>query len=131
MKKKRIALLMMSILIMAVVWGIIALQQGTMVLGKLEIGIFILIVALAVVAFVRAIKKDKEAQEGQPADDELSNQLKYKAGYYSFMASMYMWLFIFLFKEHFPDIETMVGGGILLMGLIAFISKLVVRKEIS
>jgi len=47
-----------------------------------------------VVAFARALKKDKEEKLGLPVEDELSNQLKYKAGY---QASMYMWLFIFIF----------------------------------
>jgi len=43
----------------------------------------------------------------------------YKAGYYSFLTSMYIWLFIFLFQRYFPDVETMLGGGILLSCIIA------------
>jgi hypothetical protein len=34
-----------------------------------------------------------------------------------------MWLFIFLFKDIFPDVETMLGGGILLSGVISIAIK--------
>ena len=39
------------------------------------------------------------------------------------MASMYMWLFIFLFKDIFSDVEIMLGGGILLSGVMAMAIK--------
>jgi hypothetical protein len=53
----------------------------------------------------------------------MSTRIKYKAGYHAFMASMYIWLFIFLFKDLFPDVETMLGGGILLSAVTAMAIK--------
>ena len=119
MKKQRKTLMITSILIMVVVWGFIVLEKGTTLFKGLDLYIFILIVLIGIIAFVSALRKDKEEKQGLPVEDELSNLLKYKSGYYAYLASMYMWLFIFIFKDKFPDIETMLGGGILLSALIA------------
>jgi len=131
MNKKRTTLMFTSILIMAAIWGFIILERGTNLFKGLDLLVFSLIVILGIIAFVNALKKDKDEKEGLPADDELSNQIKYKSGYYAYMASMYMWLFIFLLKDNFPDTETMLGGGILLSALIAFISKMVVKRNFA
>ena len=128
MKNNRKSLMMTSILIMAVIWGFIAVEKGTDLFKGLDLIIFILIIVIGAIAFYRALQKDKEEKEGLPTEDELSTQIKYKSGYYADLASMYMWLFIFLMKDHFPDTETMLGGGILLSALIAFISRIVVTR---
>jgi len=130
-KVKRKTLLITSILIMSTFWGFIVIEKGTNLFKGLDLIIFILIVLGGVVAFVSALKKDKEEKQGMPADDEFSLFLKYKSGYYAYMASLYMWLFIFLFKGYFPDVETMLGGGILLSALISFISKYIVKWQFN
>jgi len=129
MKKRRKTLLITSVLIMAVIWAFIVLEKGTALFKGLDLVIFILIIIGGTIAFLSALKRDKEAKEGQPAEDELSTRIKYKAGYYAFMASLYMWLFIFLMKDKFPDNETMLGGGILLSALISYIAKYIVKKN--
>ena len=116
---------------MATVLGFIIVEKGTNLFHGLNLLILILIILGGVVAFVTALKKDKEEKQGMPADDEFSLLLKYKAGYYAYMASLYMWLFIFLFKGYFPDIETMLGGGILLSALVGFISKYIVKQQFN
>lgn len=131
MKKNRKTLMITSILLMLVIWGFIAIERGTDLFHGLDLVIFSLIVIIGVIALIRALKKDKEEKEGLPPEDELSLQIRNKSGYYAYMASMYMWLFIFLFKDKFPDIETMLGGGILLSALIGFISKLIVKRDLN
>ena len=131
MKTKRKTLLITITLIMAAVLGFIIVEKGTNLFHGLSLLILILIILGGVVAFVTALKKDKEEKQGMPADDEFSLLLKYKSGYYAYMASLYMWLFIFLFKEYFPDIETMLGGGILLSALVGFISKYIVKQQFN
>lgn len=116
---------------MAVIWAFIALEKGSTLFNGLDLFIFLLIVIIGAIALFRALKKDKEEKEGIPADDELSLQLKYKAGYHAYLASMYMWLFIFLLKDNFPNIETMLGGGILLSALILFISRMIVKQNFN
>lgn len=127
--QNRKTFLFTSLMIMAAVWGFLLVQKKTNIFQGLDLIIFILIVIVSVIAFVRAIKIDKDEKEGLPAEDELSNQIKYKAGYHAYMASMYMWLFIFLLKDKFPDVETMLGGGILLSALIAFVSRVIVKRR--
>lgn len=129
MKPKRKSLLITSILIMCAVWGFIVIEKGTNLFKGLDLVVFILIVLGGAIAFFNALRKDKEEKQGMPAEDELSNQIKFKSGYYAYMASMYMWLFIFIFKDKFPDVETMLGGGILLSALISVLARVYVKKK--
>ncbi|NOY37127.1 MAG: hypothetical protein GXO83_06085 [Chlorobi bacterium] len=136
MKKNRKTLLIASIMItavmiIAVIWGFIALEKGTGLLKGIDLFIFILIVVIGIIAFISALKKDKEKKEGLPPDDELSMKIKYKSGYYAFLVSMYMWLFIFILKDKFPDTETMLGGGILLSALIFAVTKYVIKQKFN
>ena len=118
-----------SILITLTLLGFIMVIRGPELLGGLELFILVLIIVLAVVVFVNALKRDRDIKAGLPVDDELSTRIKYKAGYYAYLASMYMWLFIFLLKDNFPDVETMLGGGILLSAAISVIIKYVVKYK--
>lgn len=118
-----------SILVMFTLLGFAWLYNTGFAFGGLDLLIFILIIVLGAIALYLAYKKDKSVAEGYPAEDEMSLLLKYKAGYYAFLASMYMWLFIFIMKDKFPDVETMLGGGILLSGLISFIMKVYVNRK--
>jgi len=131
MKTKRKTLMFTSILFMAAIWAFIFIEKGTNLFKGYDLIIFILIVVLGVIALLSAVKKDKDEKEGIPIEDELSDQIKYKAGYYAFFISMYMWLFIFLFKEKFPDLETLLGGGILVSAAIFYFSKLVVKNQFN
>ena len=126
---KRKALIVSSILITLTLLGFIMVVRGTELLGGIELFILILIVVLGVVVFVNALKRDRDIKAGLPVDDELSTRIKYKAGYYAYLTSMYMWLFIFLLKDNFPDVETMLGGGILLSGTISVIIKYMVKYK--
>ncbi len=121
MKPAKSALIPVSLLFMLSIWGFAALYHGGYIPNGLDIFIFAMIMISGVYAFITHMKKYKEIEQGFPPEDELSTQIKYRAGYYSFLASMYMWLFIFLFQRHFPDVETMLGGGILLSGVTAMV----------
>ena len=124
-------LLIISILIMVVFWGYIVIDKRVNPFQGLELFIFVLIIIIGIIAFIIAFKKDKEIREGFPSDDELSTLIKYKSGYYAYLASMYMWLFIFLFKDKFPNIESMIGGGILFSALIGYLAKMYVKKNFN
>ncbi len=126
---KRKVLAVSLILITLVILGFIVAVRGPELFTGLELFILILIVILGIVVLVNALKKERDLKAGLPADDELSTRIKYKAGYYAYLTSMYMWLFIFLLKDNFPDVETMLGGGILLSGAISVIIKYVVKYK--
>jgi peptidoglycan/LPS O-acetylase OafA/YrhL len=131
MRKSRKTLMIVSILTMAVIWAFIVLAKGTDLFKGLDLFIFILTILIGIIAFVMALNNDREEKEGLPADDELSNLIKYKSGYYAYLISMYMWLFIFIMTDKLPDIETMLGGGILLSALISIIVKFVIKKNFN
>jgi len=130
MKKNRIALLIASIILMVVIWGYISFENRIQSFNGLQFLIIILIVVFGIIAIIRELKKYQEKKNGLVSEDELSTKMKYKAGYKAYMTSMYMWLFIFLLKDKFPDTESMLGGGILLSALIFFITKVVVKRDL-
>ena len=119
-----------AVLFMAIIWAFVVIEKGTSLFQGLDLVIFILIIISGIIALYNAFKKDKELAEGQPEEDELSNLIKYKSGYYAYMASLYMWLFFFLMKDMFPNIESLIGGGILLTVLFSFLAKLYVKKQL-
>jgi len=119
MKKAKSNLVFVSILGMSCIWGFIAVYKAGYIPTGLDIFIFLMIIVAAVYSFVTQMNKHKDIESGYPAEDEMSTLIKYKAGYYSFMSSMYMWLFIFLFKRYFPDVETMIGGGIIFSAVMS------------
>ena len=131
MKKNRKVLWITAFLTMGVVLGFIVIKNETEMFQGLYLLIIALIIIGGVIAFITAYKREKEEKEGLATDDELSNRIKYKAGYYAYLASLYMWLFIFLFKDKFPDVETMLGGGILLSALMSFIAKYIVKQKFN
>lgn len=123
MKQAKNALVFLSILAMGGIWGFIALYRAGYIPSGLDVFIFAMIMVSAVYAFVTHMKRYKDEEQGFPPEDELSTQIKYKAGYFAFIASMYIWLFIFLLQRHFQDVETMLGSGILLSAIIAIVIK--------
>ncbi|RLD26320.1 MAG: hypothetical protein DRI75_11950 [Bacteroidetes bacterium] len=129
MKTKRVLIILVGLTLTFTV-GILAYSQMEEIQPKMLL-IYGLIGIVAIISILSAIKKMKEEKEGQPIYDELTTQIKHKAGHDAYIASMYMWLFIFLFRDLFPDTETMVGGGILLSALIGFIAKTIVRRKFN
>ncbi|MBC8266603.1 MAG: hypothetical protein H8E84_06510 [Flavobacteriales bacterium] len=93
---------------------------------------YLLIGLIALVSIIISIRKMKEEKEGQPMEDEFTTQVKHKSGFYAYIASLYMWLFIFLFKDILSsDPEILIGGGILLSGVIGYTCKLIVKRELN
>jgi len=129
MKAKRALLILVGLTLIFSV-GILAYPQITELPPKMLL-IYGLIWFVAIKSIFLAIKKMKEEKQGQPINDEFTTQIKYKAGFYAYITSMYMWLFLFLFRWLFPDIETIIGGGILLSGVIGFICKMIVKQNIN
>ena len=99
----RYSLAIISLLGMACFWGFVLAPRAGVVPGFLEIFIFVLILIGFVYSFVVKMKKLKDIESGFQAEDEFSEQVKYRAGYYSFMSSIYVWLSLFLLKGFFDD----------------------------
>jgi len=123
MKQSKNALIILSILSMTFILGLIGVYRAGYIPKGLDVFIIALTVIAAVYAFVVYLKQHKDVKSGFPAEDEMTTLIKYKAGYYAFLASMYMWLLIFLFKRLFADAETMLGSGILMSAVFAIVIK--------
>lgn len=119
MKRTKNEVMSVAVLVMMVIWGFVIYYKKGFIPTGLDLFIFVMIVIGAIYALVTAMKRQKDVESGFPAEDEMSSRIKYKAGYYAFLSSLYMWLFIFLFHRFFPDVETMLGGGILLSAVTA------------
>ena len=129
MKQTQRNLILVSILIISCIGGFVAAYRTGYTPGGLELVIMALIIFAAIYAFVVHFKQHRDVESGFPAEDEMSNRIKYKAGYYAFLASLYMWLFIFMFKDFFDDVETMLGGGILLSAAISIVIKMYLTRH--
>ena len=71
-------------------------------------------------------KKDKLLKR---ADDEMSIHNKYKASYYAYESTLFIWLFIFILSRHFPNAMSMMGTGIFLTVAFGVIAKIVANRE--
>ena len=118
MKRQKSSLVLVSIVFLAGIWGFVFAQRAGIVPGGLELFIFLLIMSAGVYAFVQEMKRHKDIENGFPPEDELSEQIKYRAGYLTFMTSIYIWLALFLLKEWFKDYDTLFGLGVLLPALL-------------
>ena len=123
------SLVLVSILILSCAGGFIAAYRTGYTPSGFQLIIIALIIFAAIYAFVVHWKQHKDVQSGFPAEDEMSALIKYKAGYYAFLASLYMWLFIFMFKDFFDDVETMLGGGILVSAAMSIVIKIYMTRH--
>lgn len=112
-------LVSVSVLVMLTIWGFVALYHAGYIPKGLDLFIFAMIMVAGIYAFVKQMRRYEEEKRGFAVEDELSKRIQYKAGYYSFIASIYIWLAIFLFHRFIPDVETMLGGGILLSAIVS------------
>lgn len=118
MKAGKSSIALVGILVMFSIWGFIVVQRLGYVPAGIEIFIFLLILIAGVYAFIQGMKKQKDIDSGFPVEDELSDQIKYRAGYQTFIASMYIWIAMFLFQGWFKDHDTLFGIGVLLPAVI-------------
>ena len=128
MSKVKNRLIPVSMLFMFSIWGFVALNHRDYIPKGLGVFIFAMIMIAGIYAFVTHMRRYKEEKEGFAVEDELSKQIQYKAGYYAFNASLFIWFAIFAFQQFIPDTETMLGGGLLLsmfvfMGIRAYLRR--------
>lgn len=131
MKTGKNTLAFVSVLAMLSIWGFIAVYRAGYIPAGLEIFIFLMIMIAGIYAFVIQMKKYKDMQSGFPADDELSEQIKYKAGYLAFISSIYVWLALFLLKEWFTDYDTLFGIGVLLPAVLFIVIRSYLSRNYS
>lgn len=127
MKKQRIALVSSYLIILLLVLGLRFFENQTGFFKWIDPMLLLLIVVITFIYTQQFLKGKRKKKNGIPADDELSILIKYKVGYYSYLASAFLWYILFVFKDHFPDTETILGGGILFSSLIVIVSAVIIK----
>lgn len=123
MKTTKNTVMIVSVAFMVAVWLFVSAQRSGFVPGELEVVIFLLIMLFGIYAFVVNMKKHKEIVAGLPVDDELSERIKFQAGYSAFMVSMFIWFGLFLVKSLVADHDTLFGLGVLAPAVIYMFTK--------
>jgi len=94
-----------------VLWSIQAYRQSEAVIGTLVLqGVILLLVLVFMVPLMKSARDN--IRLGLPMEDERSKGIKVLAGYYAFMVSLYLWLGIMMFGEHFT-VDSAVAAAIL------------------
>ena len=115
-------------LILSVVFGLKYLENQTGFFKSINPLFLLALIIIAFVYTLQSLKRKGKKKNGDPIDDELSILIKYKIGYYSFLASSFLWYLLFVLKDDFPDTETILGGGILLSTLIVIVTNIIVKR---
>lgn len=90
----------------------------------------VLMFAVGGIMLFKLIRKDRDEQAGMATEDELSEMINYKAGYYAFEYSAYLWVVIFFYMDKFPDTHTMLIFGMIISGVIRLISHFIVTYKL-
>ncbi|MCF8371450.1 MAG: hypothetical protein K9H64_07500 [Bacteroidales bacterium] len=96
--------------------------------NELDLILLILLIGNVVFTVSRAAKLNKEEIQGFPIDDEMSNRIKYKAGYFAFFISMPIWIFIYVFMKLNHYSESIFAWGIFLSALSYIVAKFVIKQ---
>ncbi len=128
MSESRSKIVPVSMLFMLSVWGFAALHNAGYIPEPLGVFIFVMIMVTGIYAFVKHMRRYETLKAGFAVEDELSNRIQYKAGYYAFHTSLCIWFTIFLFQQFIVDLMPILGGGLLLsmfvyMGLKAYLGR--------
>lgn len=128
MKKQRIVLIASYLIILSLVTVLRSFENQTGFFKSIDPLLLLLIVVIAFIYTIQSLKSKNKKKNGIPVDDEFSILIKYKIGYYSYLASAFLWYVLFVFKDHFHDTETILGGGILLSSLIVIVTRIIIKR---
>ena len=128
MKKYRIILVTAYLVILSTVFGLKYFENQTGFFKSIDPLFLLALITIAFVYTLLSLKRKGKKKNGIPIDDEFSLLIKYKIGYYSFLASSFLWNLLFIFKDNFPDTKTILGGGILLSTLIVIITSIIIKR---
>jgi hypothetical protein len=129
MSKTKISLMLMLA-------GTVFFFAGFTTYSKLEsltffdMGVAVFVVLVTISGIVIARAKLRDEKKGLPADDELSQLIKEKAGARAFAGSFYIWLFVLLFFSNSSlDLEVIIGGGVMAMGVLFMVFWIYLKKS--
>ena len=135
-KIKLIVAMTITMLLGLVPFIILAKRKGTFYIGE-KLGV-IIIIMIALLMAVYALRRIRAMQKGEPLEDELSKKVLNMAATRSFYISLYWMLAIMLFEKMFAeflfnseslDASQALGGAITGMVIIFFFNWLYYQKK--
>jgi polyferredoxin len=125
--KKTLIILLFTAVFAAI--SLLFFENFTGLFGSMGHNLLIYIAYATIIINGLFFKIRNKKKYGIPSDDEYSRLVKYKSGYYAFYASLYLWIFILILSNYFPNTQAMLGGGLILTTVFAIISYLIAKKE--
>lgn len=125
--KKAVAILLIAVLLLTglVLWYFLPEKE----FAGMDIIITLAVLIMAVSFIIEGVKKFKEAKKQLPVDDERSKKAEYRAGYYSYLISVYIWVALYFLKDFFPQVEYLLASGILCMAAVFIIARVIYRSK--
>lgn len=102
------------VLISTVLW-LMKVDTAFKPFDLLTVGVILIVVGFALFVLYRRVTS---AQQGEPAEDELSKKVLQKTAALSYYISLYLWVAMLFIKDRVDlDTEELIGAGILGMAL--------------
>ncbi len=92
--------------------------------------IITLAVLIMVLTFIfEGIRNIHESKQELAIDDELSKRSQHKAGYHSYLLSVYIWVALYFLKDLFSQMDYILATGIFCMALTFILTRFIYRKR--
>jgi hypothetical protein len=123
-----------SVLIIAAAISTVAftfLESKMSIFGDMDHeSLYYILLGLMVVTFL-SYKIRIKRRLFKRADDELSIFRKYKASYYAYKTTIFIWLMVFILQKYFLTAQAMLGVGMFLSVIFGIVAKIVANREIN
>jgi peptidoglycan/LPS O-acetylase OafA/YrhL len=117
--KKTVMIFVVAGLVLAGMVGLFFSMPEADKSNPIEILPLVVMLILVVFALLLGFKRLSSARRGEPAEDELSKQVKQRAASLSYYISLYFWVFLLFIKDRINfDQDQLLGTGIVGMGII-------------
>ena len=125
MNNRRLVILIYDVGAAAAVIGLLLLLNSSTLFENVDQSYQMLILFAALLLAGLMLKIRNKRKLAIRKDDELSRQKKFKAGYYAYYGTLYIWMFIFILSPKFHNTQLMLLGGFILSALTGIISKII------
>jgi peptidoglycan/LPS O-acetylase OafA/YrhL len=125
--KKSIAMLSIAVLLLTglVLWYFLPEKEFAGMDNIIALAVLIMVISF----IIEGVKNFKEEKNQLPVDDERSKKAEYRAGYYSYLISVYIWVTFYFLRDFFTQVEYLLATGILCMAAVFIIARFIFRSK--
>lgn len=115
MKRVVVLFVIIAMVLISTVLWLMKVDTAFKPFDLLTVGVILIVVGFALFVLYRRVTS---AQQGEPAEDELSKKVLQKTAALSYYISLYLWVAMLFIKDRVDlDTEELIGAGILGMAL--------------